>query len=287
VKLLDLVGRRVAPEPWAEGEKIPWQEPGFSRRMLEEHLSQHHDAASRRLETIERHVDWIHREVLSGEPTRILDLGCGPGLYTSRLSKLGHECVGIDYSPASIAHASEQAEREQLRCTYREQDIRAADYGGELGLVMLIFGELNAFPPADARAILAKARAALADRGLLLLEPHSFAAVQRMGERLPAWYSAPCGLFLDRPHLCLQESFWNPDRRVATQRYFVIDASTGEVSRHAASAQAYTEQEYRSLLLECGFDEVVIHPSLTGEVGEVDESRSDLIAVVARRSGAG
>ena len=43
--LLDLIRREAAPEPWAEGEKIPWDDPGFSRRMLEEHLSQAHDAA--------------------------------------------------------------------------------------------------------------------------------------------------------------------------------------------------------------------------------------------------
>jgi SAM-dependent methyltransferase len=283
MKFSDLVGREAAPEPWAEGEKIPWHEPDFSRRMLEEHLSQHHDAASRRLETIERHVDWVHRALLSGEPTRILDLGCGPGLYTSRFAKRGHECVGIDYSPASIAHAREQADRERLRCSYLERDLRAADFGGGFGLVMLIFGELNAFPPEHARAILEKAHTALADRGLLLLEPHTFAAVQRMGERLPAWYSAPSGLFSDRPHLCLQESFWNPDRRAATQRYFVVDAATGEVSRHAASAQAYRDAEYRTLLLECGFDDIVTHPSLSGQV---DEAQRDLVVLVARKSGA-
>jgi SAM-dependent methyltransferase len=283
MKLPDLVGRGVAPEPWTEGEKIPWHEPDFSRRMLGEHLSQHHDAASRRLATIERHVDWVHRTLLSGRPTRILELGCGPGLYTSRFAKRGHECVGIDYSPASIAYATEQAEREQLRCSYREQDLRAADFGGGFGLVMLIFGELNAFPPGDARAILEKAHSALADRGLLLLEPHTFSAVKRMGERLPAWYSAPSGLFSDRPHLCLQESFWNPELRVATRRYFVIDADTNEVSRHAESAQAYRDAEYHTLLRECGFDDFVTHPSL---LGEVDETQRDLVVLVARKRGA-
>ena len=27
------------PEPWDEGDNIPWNEPGFSRRMLREHLT--------------------------------------------------------------------------------------------------------------------------------------------------------------------------------------------------------------------------------------------------------
>ena len=104
MKLLDVVGRQRVPKPWAEGEKIPWDEPGFSGRMLNEHLSQEHDAASRRFEVIDRHCRWIHGCVLKRNPTRILDLGCGPGLYTSRLARLGHHCVGIDFSPASIAY---------------------------------------------------------------------------------------------------------------------------------------------------------------------------------------
>ena len=103
MNLLDMINRSSVPVPWAEGDNIPWHDPGFSRRMLKEHLSQDHDAASRRFEKIDRHVNWIHHKVLSGRPTKILDLGCGPGLYASRLAKMGHECIGIDYSPASIA----------------------------------------------------------------------------------------------------------------------------------------------------------------------------------------
>ena len=58
--------------------------------MLQEHLSQEHDAASRRAPIIDRHVHWIHAALLSSHPTAILDLACGPGLYSSRLARLGH-----------------------------------------------------------------------------------------------------------------------------------------------------------------------------------------------------
>jgi len=278
MSLLDVVHRRPVPEPWAEGEKIPWHDPEFSRRMLEEHLSQDHDAASRRFEKVERHVDWIHRQVLSGNPTRILDLGCGPGLYTSRFARLGHECVGIDFSPASIAHAREAADKAGLRCSYLHEDIRVAEYGTGFGLVMLVFGEFNVFTPADARGILDKARHALEDKGLLLLEPHTYAAVREIGHQPPSWYSAASGLFSDRPHLCLQESFWDVERETATTRYLIVDASTGNVTRHADTMQAYTDQQYRSLLAECGFGEPEIYSSLTGEV---DVSQSGLMAIVA------
>ena len=68
MELADILSRKIPPDPWSEGDNIPWNEPGFSRRMLREHLTQSHDLASRRSEKIDAHVEWIHREVLRGQP---------------------------------------------------------------------------------------------------------------------------------------------------------------------------------------------------------------------------
>ncbi len=280
MELMDIVGRARPPEPWAEGENIPWHDPAFSWRMLAEHLSQEHDAASRRLVVIEKHVEWIHRALLGGRPTRVLDLGCGPGLYTSRLAELGHQCVGIDYSPASILYATETAQEEGLRCAYRCEDIRSADYGAGLGLVMLIFGEFNVFRPADAALILNKARRALAPGGLLLLEPHTFDAVQQMGNQMPHWYSAERGLFSDRPHLYLEESYWDEAAATATTRYYIVDAQTAAVTRYASTLQAYTDEQYWRLLTQHGYTDITLYPALAAPE---QATQSDLIAISARK----
>ena len=279
LQLIDLLRRDLHPEPWAEGEKIPWSDPDFSRRMLREHLSQKHDAASRRRRIIRRHIDWIHRTVLEGKPGRILDLGCGPGLYTSRLARLGSTCFGIDFSPASIAYAEEQARKGSLACTYRLQDLRRADFGRGYDLVLFIFGEFNVFSPADARKILRKAYRALKTGGALLLEVSSFDAVEQMGEQPSMWYMEASGLFSDEPHLCLMESFWDKARSVATERYMIVDACTATVRRYAASTQAYTDDRFRSLLSEAGFREISFHASLTGE----EELQPDGLFVILGR----
>ena len=84
--ILDIVERVPEPLPWTEGDNIPWDDPEFSERMLAVHLSQEHDLASRRSEKIDRHVDWIFSEVLGSQPSRVLDLGCGPGRYALPLA---------------------------------------------------------------------------------------------------------------------------------------------------------------------------------------------------------
>lgn len=276
--LTDIVSRSAYPQPWSEGDNIPWHEPGFSARMLREHLSQEHDAASRRFDLIDRHVAWIHDRLLDGRPTRILDLGCGPGLYASRLARLGHTCVGIDYSPASIAYAEEEARREGLTCSYRLDDIRRADYGSGYGAAMLLYGEFNVFRPADMATILDRAHDALVPGGTLILEVSAFDALRQEGTAGRSWYSAPSGLFSDRPHLVLEESRWDEVAATAVKRYYIVDAETAEVTRHAQTLQAYTEERYRQVLAEHRFADITASPSLTGGEGEYQAEFCVLVA---------
>ncbi len=277
MNLLDVVRRSPQPEPWVEREKIPWDEPNFSRRMLKEHLSQAHDAASRRFDVIDRHVAWIHHHVLEGKPGKVLDLGCGPGFYTARLTELGHTCVGIDFSPASIDYARRHLPEKGETPRYVLSDVREAAYGTGYDLVFFIFGEFNVFSREDAEHILEKAHRALAPGGQILLEAHTLDAVRKIGELPRSWHAVDQGLFSDDPHVSLYESFWDAEGRTTTERYFIVDAATGDVTLHGASIQAYAEEEYRRLLEDHGFQEIAFYPSL---LGDVDETAQDLFVLV-------
>jgi SAM-dependent methyltransferase len=257
--------------PWAGGGKIPWHDPAFSGRMLREHLSQEHDRASRRFETIEKHVSWIHSSVLGGSAARVLDLGCGPGFYAARLARLGHTCVGIDISPASISHARLEAEREALACEYRLEDLCDADLGSNFDCALLIFGELNAFPARQAETILTKARHALSASGVLVLEVHTEDHVRSIGARPPTWFSARRSVFLDEPHICLEQRAWHPESRATTEQYFVVSLRSAKVDRYVSTSQAYSDSGYASLLHDVGFNSFEHHASLTGDPAEAEE----------------
>jgi SAM-dependent methyltransferase len=277
--LLNIIQRNQNPAPWSEDDKIPWHEPEFSRRMLVEHLTQDHDAASRRSERIDSQVSWINETLLDGKPSDILDLGCGPGLYTSRLASLGHRCLGIDFSPAAIQHARERAAARDLPCEYIHQDIRAASYGTGHQLAMLLFGEFNVFRREEIANILTKAYQSLDPGGVLLLEPHTFAAVKEMGQETPTWSTSPHGLFSNDPHVTLRECFWDDGARAAMQRYYIIHANTGAVSRYGQTINAYDQDGYRQILSEVGFEDMTIGPSMGEDKGTVE-----LMVITARKT---
>jgi hypothetical protein len=156
--------------------------------------------------------------------------------------------------------------------------VRLADYGDGYNLVLLISGELNVFSPPSARTILNKARTALNPAGTLLLEVHPFDVVQSRGHRSASWYATQSGLFSDRPHLCLQQNAWDDVQKAASVRYIIVDAASGVATVYGQTFQAYSENDYKQLLDDCGFTLDEVKASLSGEA----EGDTDFEVILAR-----
>jgi 2-polyprenyl-6-hydroxyphenyl methylase/3-demethylubiquinone-9 3-methyltransferase len=62
-------------------------------------------------------IGWI--DSLIGQPTRILDVGCGAGLAAEALARNGHTVLGIDAAGEAIEAAKAHAEGQGLSLTYR------------------------------------------------------------------------------------------------------------------------------------------------------------------------
>lgn len=280
MKLSDLPAHKKVPSPWESGEKIPWNDPSFSQRILAAHLSQDHDWASRRQATIDLHVRWINANIR--KQSRILDLGCGPGLYTQRLAQLGHHCVGVDFSPASIAYAKTQAQEHNLSIAYHQEDVRNYLLPETFDLIMMTFGECNVFRKKDIQALVEKSLHNLNPQGALLIEAHTFEAVKQNGLTQNSWEFLEQGLFSDRPHLYLQEHFWNEDAAAAITRYYIVDTESSELTEYGATMQAYSDQEYRQLFREAGACHIETLNETEWPVGEAFKDK--LQTFVVRKS---
>lgn len=230
--------------------KIPWNDAEFSQRMLENHLSQDHDWASRKLPIIEQQVEWIARRLPAG--ARILDLGCGPGFYTRLLAQRGFRCTGVDFSPASITWARQQAMAAELNIEYLQQDVRDYSPAQPFDFIMMTFGELNVFNAADARTLVKHCAQWLAPGGKLLIEVHTFEEVKRQGMAEPGWQRCPKGLFLASPHLLLTEHCWDDATQTSSTLFWAVEEN-GAVTRFGSQMTAWQDNGYQQLLTECGF----------------------------------
>ena len=228
------------------GAKIPWDEPDFSRRMLEQHLNQEHDWASRRGPIIAAHAAWIAEQL--SVPSRILDMGCGPGLYTQALAERGHQCVGVDFSPASIEYARQRSADCDPKPEYILGDIRNYRSNQKFDCIIMTFGEFNAFIRKDAALLLEHCAEMLTENGLFILEAHTYDAVRAIGEAPATWQRHATGLFSAGPHLCLRENSWNAAEASALSRYFIIDAADTAVRQYVSFMQAYRLESYTKML---------------------------------------
>lgn len=276
MNILDLIlftGQHDAPE---KGGKIPWNDAEFSQRMLENHLSQDHDWASRKLTIIEQQINWIAQQVPKG--ARILDLGCGPGLYAQRLTQKGFHCTGVDFSPASIRWAREQAQSAGLDIDYQQQDVRRYIPDGHFDFIMMTFGELNVFSAEDAETLLKRCAQWLKPGGRLLIEVHTFEEVKRQGLVEASWQRCPQGLFIAEPHLLLTENRWDEATQTSHTTWWALKPD-GESVRFDSQMRAWRDEEYSQLLTASGLHSPVRVSAEEWPVSETFDGK--LFALVA------
>ncbi|MBE2896799.1 bifunctional 2-polyprenyl-6-hydroxyphenol methylase/3-demethylubiquinol 3-O-methyltransferase UbiG [Pasteurellaceae bacterium HPA106] len=68
---------------------------------------------------------------------RVLDVGCGGGILSESMARMGAQVVGIDMSPQPLAVAREHARDQSLSIDYRQQTIEslAAEQGGQFDVI--------------------------------------------------------------------------------------------------------------------------------------------------------
>ncbi len=258
------------PRPWTGAGQLPWHEPDFSERMLKVHLDPDTHMASRSPAVIRRHVDWLLAQLnLSGHTgaARILDIGCGPGLYCHELARRGHTAVGFDFAPAALAWARQQAEADGLPATFFEADLTAlpedlADRVGPVDVICFWFGEFHSFRPPVAEDFLQRLTVCLRPGGLFSLEyqPWDLFVQQDSSQ----WSSCGGSVFCDKPHLWLQEFAWDEASHTEIHVHWIIEEESGSLHRYEQCHQAWPESDLVAVLGRAGLGDPTFHPPIAG-----------------------
>jgi len=223
---LDELARHLAKPPlYAPGTGSLWDDDHVSKGMLAAHLDPFGDAASRNHAFLDASVTWIATLAPPAEFPRLLDLGCGPGLYAMRFAAAGYEVTGVDVSRRSIAYAQAQAEAAGRTIDYRCQDYRSLDEVGCYDVVTLLFCDYAALSAADRRRLVIAVRRALRDGGQFVLDV--FTERMRQPEHR-SWQVCPDGgFFSERPYVCLHAVYQYADFDATELRQDVVVTEHG------------------------------------------------------------
>jgi SAM-dependent methyltransferase len=276
---LDLLERLLArPRPFAPHEAPFWEDPHIGQGMLAAHLNPEREAASRPHARIDREVDWIVRQLGLQPGATVLELGCGPGLYCTRLARRGLRVTGVDYSATALDYARQQAERDGLPIEYRLADYRALDLVQRFDAAILIYYDFGVLPDGDRDEVLRGAARALRPGGHLVLDVLTPRALgRRDGQR--EWTLCQSGGFW-RPnaYLALRASYHYPDIDAEVDLNVVIDAS-GEARVYHIWNRGYTPESLEPILDRTGFQ-------LSSTWGDLEGSpygSTEALGVTARR----
>jgi 2-polyprenyl-3-methyl-5-hydroxy-6-metoxy-1,4-benzoquinol methylase len=176
-----------------------WTDEHTSKQMLSFHLDEEGDISSRNKAFIDRSVEWIASHFNVGAGTKIVDFGCGPGLYTTPLAQRGADVTGIDFSKRSVQYAQGVAAKEGLTVRYVNQNYLEFETDGRFHLILMIMCDFCALSPNQRRHLLGKFHMLLEPGGFLLLDVYSLTAFEQREEMV-------------KFETNLLDGFWSPDK---------------------------------------------------------------------------
>jgi len=185
------------PDLFEPSKEKFWNDPYISARILEAHLNPNHDSASRKPAFITRSADWIVSLLEKG--ASLLDIGCGPGLYTKRFSECGLNVTGIDLSEKCI----EYARKHDANSQYITQNYLEMDYLEDFDMVTLIYCDYCELLPEERRELLSRVHRALKPGGMFLFDVYTPLKIRDKSDST-SWDNYPKGGFWSsKPHICL------------------------------------------------------------------------------------
>jgi SAM-dependent methyltransferase len=233
-----------------------WSDEHISKGMLEAHLNPNTDAASRKPAFIDQATTWIASLLPPG--STLLDIGCGPGLYTKRLAERGLTVTGLDFSARSIAYAKEH----DPKSTYVLQSYLEMEFENAFDMITLIWCDYAALVPEDRLNLLHRVHRALKPGGYFLFDV--FTPLWNQGKKESQSWSIndKGGFWSAHPHICFDADFYFENNLIDVNRIVLIEEQ--EVRCLNIWNTCFTKESVQDELQPMGFTVLQFYASVTG-----------------------
>ena len=274
---LEKINSRPTPFQFYTAEEL-WTDEHTSRKMLEYHLNESVDLASRNKDFIAKSVSWIVAHFGIGADTSIADFGCGPGLYTTLFAENEAAVTGIDFSTTSIQYAKKIADQKGLDITYYQQNYLEFDTHRRFDLITMIFCDFCALSNSQRKTLLTNFYTFLKPGGAVLLDVHS----------LNSYASRDEVAIIERNQF---DNFWSLDNyygflntfkydkeKITLDKYTIVEENRTRVVYNWL--QYFSPDSLKTEFEEIGFEVVDLFSDVAGSVFHPE---SPDIAIVAKK----
>ena len=201
-----------------------WNNPYISTQMLLAHLDPNIDPASRNKKFMGRSIRWIVQKFnVTDQKSKILDLGCGPGLYTHEFAKAGAQVTGIDVSRNSIEYASKKEKEENLDIEYINANYVTCDFKKKYDLITLIYDDYCVLNSDDRKILLGKIHSALEKDGVFLFDVLSVKHFDNVQEKQSCSYVKVGGFWSPNEHFVFENIYKYDDEKVVLEKNTVVE----------------------------------------------------------------
>lgn len=271
--LLEYVSKK--PKLYEASTSKFWDDEHISKGMLEAHLNPEWDAATRNHNFITKSVEWIASIADPAQYPKLLDLGCGPGLYAERFHKKGYQVTGIDFSRRSIEYAQNNTKSNGSRIKYIYQNYLDIAYRKEFDLITLIYCDFGVLSTDDRTSLLESIYQALKPGGKFILDVFTPMQYKDRKESKDWYYSDP-GFWSEKAHICLN-SFYRYDDEATMLEQTVVITEDG-IQCYNIWDHVFTKEELEQDLKKAGFAGVDFYGDVAGNVYQADGSTMCAVA---------
>ena len=265
------------PELYQDSTAEFWNDEHISKGMLEAHLDPDWEAATRKHSFVEQSVQWISYILPPDKYPKLLDIGCGPGIYAEKFHQKAYNVTGIDFSQRSINYAISSSENKKLDIEYLYKNYLELDYESSFDIITLIYCDFAVLSDDNRMLLLKKVYRALKPDGRFIFDVFTPKHYDDRPE-VTSWQYSENGFFSDKPHICLS-SFHRFDKDATfLDQHIILTENT--VENYNLWEHAFTEEELKTILSEAGFLQFELYGDVTGKPYTTD---SEIICVVAKK----
>ena len=277
-KELKEINSRPSPFQFYTAHEL-WTNEHTSKKMLEYHLNESIDVASRNKSFIEKSVSWITSHFEVDNKTEIADFGCGPGLYTNRLAERGAIVTGIDFSGNSLNYAKHVAAEKSLNVNYVLKNYLDFETTNRFDLITMIMCDFCVLSPEQRKKMLSKFHSLLKPDGSVLLDMYSLNSFNQKEESATYELNQLNGFWSQEDYYCFVNTFKYEKEKVILDKYTIIEESRKRVVYNWL--QYYSKE---SLVKEFEANGFKIEHLFSDVSGKTYTSESKEIVIVAKKS---